>query len=90
MSWTHELSILLTETFPGRDFPDTVSYDTGIMSDFGLSSIEIIVLGEKVEKHYGKKLPYAMFLRELRQRGATDITLGDLVAFLEQSGIHRG
>ena len=39
---------------------------------------------ERLEQHYGRKLPFGPFLKGLRDRGADDLELGELVAFLLQ------
>jgi acyl carrier protein len=53
-----------------------------VFADLGLASIEVVVLAEKLEGHFGQKLPFGLFLADLRTRGADDIRLAELVAFL--------
>ena len=77
-----DLSAVVRRTFPDRDFPDAVGPDTRVFADLGLASIDLVVLAEKLEGFYGRKLPFGRFLTELRNRGADDIELGELVAFL--------
>lgn len=84
-----DLATVLAASFPDRDFPPDAGPETRVLADLGLASIELIVLGEKVEQFYGRKLPYAAFLRELRGRGADDLTLGELADFLARNGAAR-
>lgn len=77
-----DLSAVVQRTFPDRDFPDAVGPDTRAFADLGLASIDLVVLAEKLEGFYGRKLPFGRFLTGLRNRGADDIELGELVAFL--------
>ena len=80
----HDLANVMATTFPDRDFPAAVGPDTRVFADLGLASIEVVVLGERLEQFYGRRLPFGPFLAGLRTRGADDLELGDLVAFLQQ------
>jgi acyl carrier protein len=76
------LAAVMQQTFPGRLDPDEVGPTTRFFGDLGLASIDAVVLAEAIERSVGRKLPFARFLAELRDRGATDLELGELVAFL--------
>ena len=78
-----ELAAIVRRTFAGRDFPE-VDLESRAFADLGLASIDLVVLAEQLEMHYGRKLPFGLFLKGLRDRGADDVALGDLVAFLQQ------
>lgn len=78
-----DLSAVVRRTFPDRDFPDAVGPDIRAFADLGLASIDLVVLAEKLEGFYGRKLPFGQFLTGLRNRGADDIQLGELVGFLQ-------
>ncbi|HVK09232.1 MAG TPA: phosphopantetheine-binding protein [Gemmataceae bacterium] len=77
-----DLRAVMARTFPDRDDPDDVSPSTTLFGDLGLASIDLVVLAEKLEAHYGRRLPFGSFLTGLRNRNATDVTLEELVAFL--------
>ena len=79
-----ELAAVVSRTFPDRDFPE-VDLESRAFSDLGLASIDLVVLAEQLEIQFGRKLPFGAFLKTLRDRGADDVSLGDLVAFLQQS-----
>ena len=79
-----DLRNVVQRTFPDRDFPDGVSGSTRVFADLGLASIDLVVLAERLETHYDRRLPFGVFLKELRDRGADDVELGDLVAFLQK------
>jgi acyl carrier protein len=79
-----ELAGVVRRTFPDRDFPDAVGAGTRVFGDLGLASIDVVVLAEKLEVHYGRKLPFGAFLKGLRDRGADDLEAGELVTFLQQ------
>ena len=79
-----DLAAVVRRTFADRDFPDEVTAGTRVFADLGLASIDVVVLAEKLEAHYGRKLPFGAFLKGLRDRGAEDLEVGELVAFLHQ------
>ena len=79
-----ELAAIVSRTFPDRDFPE-VDLESRAFSDLGLASIDLVVLAEQLEIQFGRKLPFGAFLKTLRDRGADDVSLGDLVTFLQQN-----
>lgn len=79
-----ELGHVVRQTFPDRDFPDAVDASTRVFGELGLASIEMVVLAERLDAHFGRRLPFGTFLKGLRDRGADDLELGELVAFLQQ------
>jgi acyl carrier protein len=80
----NELSAVVRRTFPDRDFPDAVGASARVFGDLGLASIDIVVLAEQLDAHFGRRLPFGTFLKGLRDRGAEDLEVGELVAFLQQ------
>lgn len=78
-----DLATVVRRAFPDRDFSDAVTADTRVIGDLGLASIDVVVLAERLGLHYGKPLPFGAFLKGLRERGADDIELGELVRFLQ-------
>jgi acyl carrier protein len=61
-----------------------ITRETGLYRDLGLESIDGAVLGGAIEEHYQRSLPFAQFLSEMNQRGAQDLSVGNLVDFLYQ------
>lgn len=78
------LGEVVRQTFPDRDFPEPVELSMGAFGDLGLASIDLVVLAERLDAHFGRRLPFGAFLKGLRDRGADDLRLGELVAFLQQ------
>ena len=70
--------------FNGREYSDDIDANTLFFGDLGLASIDAVVLGETLEEHYGRKLPFHLFMADLGRRAERDIPLGELVAFLHQ------
>jgi acyl carrier protein len=70
--------------FHGREYSDEIGPETLFFGDLGLASIDAVVLGETLEEHYGRKLPFHLFMADLGRRTVRDIPIGELVAFLHQ------
>jgi acyl carrier protein len=81
---TRNLAEVMAAAFPDRDLPTNIGPETRVFADLGLASIDVVVLGERLEQFYGRRLPFGPFLASLRARGADDLALGELVAFLQQ------
>ncbi len=79
------LGEVVRQTFPDRDFPDAVDLSTRVFGDLGLASIELVVLAERLDAHFSTRLPFGTFLKGLRDRGAEDLEVGELVGFLQKN-----
>ena len=82
-----DLADVLRRTFPDREYSGPVGADTRVLGDLGLASIDVVVLAERLEQFYGRRLAFGPFLAGLRDRGADDLELGDLVEFLRRQGV---
>jgi acyl carrier protein len=78
-----ELSAILRE-FNGREYSGRITPRTRFFAELGLTSIDAVVLGEALERLYGRKLPFGQLLADLRQRQAEDVEVHDLVDFLHR------
>ncbi|HTU17625.1 MAG TPA: acyl carrier protein [Gemmataceae bacterium] len=74
----------ILRNFNGREYSGDIDSNTLFFGDLGLASIDAVVLGETLEEHYGRKLPFHLFMADLGRRSVRDIPLGELVAFLHQ------
>jgi acyl carrier protein len=72
----------LLRDFQGREYSDVIGRPTRFFSDLGFASIDAVVLGETLEKRYGRKLPFHQLLAELGRRQAEDFTVGEMADFL--------
>ena len=70
--------------FHGREYSGAIGPETRFFADLGLASIDAVVLGETLQAHYGKPLPFAELMAELGRREDRDLTIGELVAFLRR------
>jgi acyl carrier protein len=82
-----DLTGVLRRTFPDREYSGPIGVDTRLFGDLGLASIEVVLLAERLEQFYGRRLAFGPFLAGLRDRGADDLELGEVVDFLRQQGV---
>lgn len=78
-----ELAGLLAN-FNGHEYSAPITPETLFFADLGLASIDAVLLGETLEQRYGRKFPFGPFLSGLATRGARDISVGELAAFLHE------
>ena len=69
----------------GDEFPGGIDPGTRFFADLGLASIDAVVLGEALERHYGRPLPFGEMMADLGNRTDRDMTIGELVEFLRRS-----
>jgi acyl carrier protein len=60
-----------------------IDEDTRLFADLGLVSIDAVVLGESLQRHYGRPLPFNELMAEIGRRTDRDLAIGELVAFLQ-------
>lgn len=73
----------ILRNFEDREYSGHIGPETRFFSDLGFASIEAVILGEKLEEYYGRKIAFHKFLAQAMQRGAEDLEVGELAAFLE-------
>ncbi len=65
------------------EFSDEITLETYLLGDLGMESIDVVVLGEFLEEHYGQTFPFTEYFTELAQQEITDIRVADLVDFID-------
>ncbi len=68
--------------FQGREYLGTIDRETRFFADLGLASIDAVVLGEMLQEHYARPLPFGELMAELGSREDRDLSIGELTAFL--------
>jgi acyl carrier protein len=87
MTTTAEPGILadvgrILSAMQGQGEPIEVGPETRFFADLGLASIDAVVLGERLQEHYGRPLPFAALLADLGRRADRDLSMGELAVFL--------
>lgn len=81
----HDLVQLLMDTREDMDRYIVITNTTGIFSDLGFESIDVIGLASSVEAHFGQTLPFPEFMAAAKQQNLSDITVGHLMNFLMEN-----
>jgi acyl carrier protein len=68
--------------FNGREYSEKIGPRTLFFGDLAMVSIDAVVLAERLEERYRRKLPFNTFLAEVGKQGVRDIELGELADFL--------
>jgi acyl carrier protein len=66
----------------GLQASSAIDEHTRFFADLGLASIDAVVLGERLQEHYGRPLPFNELMAEMGRRTQRDLSIGELVAFL--------
>jgi acyl carrier protein len=74
----------ILRNFHGREYSGPIVAETRFFGDLGLASIDAVVLGETLERHYRQSLPFAELMAALGRRAERDLRLGELAEFLER------
>jgi acyl carrier protein len=77
--------ILKTLEKVGEDweFSGEITLDTCLLEDLELESIDVVVLGEFLEEQFGQSFPFTEYFTELAQQDISDISISDLVNFID-------
>ena len=78
-----DLAAILS-SFHGRDYSGSIGPETRFFADLGLASIDAVVLGETLQAHYGRPIPFGELLADLGRRTDRDMKVGEMVEFLER------
>lgn len=67
------------------EYSGEVTEETLFLSDMGLESLDLVILGTMIQQRYGQ-LPFAEFLAEIGQRPVEerDVAVGELVRYISQ------
>jgi acyl carrier protein len=71
-------------SFNGRDYSGVIGPQTRFFADLGLASIDAVVLGETLQAHYNRPLPFGELMADLGRRTERDMTVGEVADFLER------
>jgi acyl carrier protein len=77
-----DISAILSDQI-GVRFSSSIDEKTRLFADLGLASIDAVVLSERLQDHYGRSLPFNELMAEMGRRTERDLSIGELVAFLD-------
>jgi acyl carrier protein len=66
------------------DYASAVTPDSLLFTELGLESLDVVVLGTAIQEHYRFQMPFAEFLAEIGQREHRDLSIAELVDFVDK------
>lgn len=72
---------LLSQLATDWEYSGTITPETLLFTDLGFQSLDAVVLGNSLQEHFGKPIPYADLLADIGQRQFNDVTVGEWVQF---------
>ena len=73
----------LDELAQDWEYSEAVGTETGLFSDLGFESLDAVVLGTVIQEHYDRPMPFAELLADVGQREVKELTVRELVSFIE-------
>lgn len=67
----------------GVDPVEPIRPGTRFFTDLGLASIDAVVLGEAIQRHFERPVPFDQLLADLGGRHERDLQVGELMTFLK-------
>ena len=74
----------LTQLANDWGYEGQISSGSLMFAELGLQSLDVVVLGNSLQQHYGKVIPYADLFANVGDRGFRDIAVGEWVNFTYQ------
>ena len=81
-----ELQIVFRDAL-GIDPIIPIDRETRFFADLGLASIDAVVLGEALQRHFDRPVPFTELMADLGRRERRDLAIGELIDFLR---VHLG
>ena len=75
---------LLNQLARDWEYSGKITPNTFLFGDLGFESIDAVVLASFVQERYGQPFPFPQLLAEIGQRQVKDLTISELVAFIQQ------
>jgi len=66
------------------EFDSPVTEQTRLYGDLAFESLDLVVLGAAVQERFVQTFPFPDLFAEIGQRDVRDLTIGELVDFLER------
>jgi len=86
-----EVLAMIHELAEDWEYDGEITPETRFLSDIGLESLDLVVLGTMLQERYGR-LPFSEWLAEIGERPVDerDVSIGELVAFVAAHRIAVG
>ncbi len=75
---------LLQQLASDWEYDGVITPTTLLFSELGLQSLDVVVLGNSMQEHYGKSIPYAELLSDIGQRSFNDVSVHEWVDYTDR------
>jgi acyl carrier protein len=75
---------LIGEIARDWDYAEQIGPGTRLFADLGFESLDAVVLGTAIQERYQRAMPFAELLAEIGQRPTPELTIGELVSFIQR------
>lgn len=75
---------LLNTVVQDWEYEGAVTERTRMFADLALESLDLVILGSKIQERFGQTFPFTELFAELGQRGVRDLSIGEWVDFIER------
>ena len=79
-----EVLELLNSVVQDWEFEGSIGAGTRLFADLAFESLDLVILGAKVQEHFGQPLPFPQLFAEIGQREVRDLTIGEWVDFIDR------
>jgi len=79
-----EVLALLNSVVQDWEFEGAIGANTRVFADLAFESLDLVVLGSKVQERFGQTLPFPQLFAEIGQREVRDLTIGVWVDFIQR------
>lgn len=80
----HEMVKLVQVVAADWDLDDDVSESTGLFGNLNWRSVDLVVLANDIQDHFGQTFPFVDMLAERELAGQHDLTVGELTDFVHR------
>ena len=81
---------MLQELARDWDYAGEIGPETRLFADLGFESLDAVVLGTAIQERYQQAMPLAELLTEIGLRPKPDLTVRELVEFIDAQLMARG
>jgi hypothetical protein len=79
-----EVLELLNSVAQDWEFEGPVGAHTRLFADLAFESLELVILGAKIQERFNQVFPFPELFAEIGQRQVRDLTIGEWVTFIER------
>lgn len=72
---------LLQQLANDWEYEGEIGPETYLFSELGLQSLDVVILGNTLQEHFGRAIPYADLLADIGRRSFNDSTVGEWIEF---------